>query len=234
VESLWAKPAGYGKSIREFLAFLRERGQLATIDVPVSPALELTEISRRVLAEDGPALLFTQTSASGIRVLTNLFGSTQRIAWALGADDVNALSDLGSVLAALRQPEPPRGVSELWDKLPILRDLLRMAPKTVRDAPCQEVSIGPDDVDLTAWPIQTCWPEDAGPLITWGLTTTRGPDSARQNLGVYRQQIIGRNRIIMRWLALGEHCSRSRNDAGGRYTNSKYVIGVCVRRPAAR
>jgi 4-hydroxy-3-polyprenylbenzoate decarboxylase len=201
VESLWAKPAGYGKSIREFLAFLRERGQLATIDVPVSPALELTEISRRVLAEDGPALLFTQTSASGIRVLTNLFGSTQRIAWALGADDVNALSDLGSVLAALRQPEPPRGVSELWDKLPILRDLLRMAPKTVRDAPCQEVSIGPDDVDLTAWPIQTCWPEDAGPLITWGLTTTRGPDSARQNLGVYRQQIIGRNRIIMRWLA---------------------------------
>jgi 4-hydroxy-3-polyprenylbenzoate decarboxylase len=201
VESLWAKPAGYGINIREFLAYLRERGQLATIDVPVSPALELTEISRRALAQDGPALLFTQAHTGGTRVLTNLFGSTQRIAWALGAADVSALSDLGRVLAALRQPEAPRGVSELWDKLPMLRDLIAMAPKTVRDAPCQEVSIGPDDVDLYAWPIQTCWPEDAGPLITWGLTTTRGPDSARQNLGVYRQQVIGRNRIIMRWLA---------------------------------
>ena len=168
MESLWAKPAGHGTSIREFLAFLRERDQLATLDVPVSPALELTEISRRVLAENGPALLFTQAGERGIRVLTNLFGSTQRIAWALGADDVSALSDLGRVLAALRQPEPPRAVSELWDKLPILRDLLRMAPKTVRDAPCQEVVIGPEDVDLNAWPIQTCWPDDAGPLITWG------------------------------------------------------------------
>lgn len=201
MESLWAKPAGHGKSIREFLAYLRTRGQLSTIDIPVSPALELTEISRRVLTQDGPALLFSQTNDRNIAVLTNLFGSTQRIAWALGAEDVSALSDLGRVLAALRQPEPPRGVSELWDKLPILRDLLRMAPKTVRDAPCQEVSIGPDDVDLDAWPIQTCWPDDAGPLITWGLTTTRGPDGSRQNLGVYRQQVIGRNRIIMRWLA---------------------------------
>ena len=201
MESLWAKPAGNGKSIREFLAFLRERGELASIDVPVSPALELTEISRRVLAEGGPALLFTHTNDRNIAVLTNLFGSTQRIAWALGADDPAALSELGRVLAALRQPEPPRGVSELWDKLPMLRDLIHMAPKTVRDAPCQEISIDAADVDLHAWPIQTCWPEDAGPLITWGLTTTRGPDRPRQNLGVYRQQVIGRNRIIMRWLA---------------------------------
>ena len=201
MESLWANPLGSGRDIREFLALLRERGQLTTIDVPVSPALELTELSRRVLTQGGPALLFTKTNAHDIRVLTNLFGSTQRIAWALGADDVSALRDLGRVLAALRQPEPPRGVSELWDKLPILRDLISMAPKTIRDAPCQEVSIGAADVDLSAWPVQTCWPDDAGPLITWGLTTTLGPDSARQNLGVYRQQIIGRNRIIMRWLA---------------------------------
>lgn len=201
MESLWARPARYGRSIRDFLDHLRERDELATIDAVVSPALELTEISRRVLADGGPALLFTRTNDAQIPVLTNLFGSAQRIAWALGAEDVTALSELGRVLAALRQPEPPRGVSELWDKLPILRDLLRMAPKEVRDAPCQEVSIGADDVDLGAWPIQTCWPEDAGPLITWGLTTTRGPDSARQNLGVYRQQVIGRNRIIMRWLA---------------------------------
>jgi 4-hydroxy-3-polyprenylbenzoate decarboxylase len=201
VESLWAKPAGHGTSIREFLTFLRERGELTNIDVPVSPALELTEISRRVLHHGGPALLFRQVGDQPIPVLTNLFGSTQRIAWALGAEDVSALSELGRVLAALRQPEPPRGVSELWEKLPMLRDLLRMAPKTVRDAPCQEVVIEADDVDLRAWPIQTCWPDDAGPLITWGLTTTRGPDSTRQNLGVYRQQVIGRNRIIMRWLA---------------------------------
>lgn len=201
VESLWSKPAGYGANIREFLAFLRERDQLATTDVPVSPALELTEISARVLADGGPALLFTRTNERGIRVLTNLFGSTQRIAWALGADDVSALSELGRILAALRQPEPPRGVGELWEKLPMLRDLIKMAPKTIRDAPCQEVVIDADDVDLGAWPIQTCWPGDAGPLITWGLTTTRGPDSDRQNLGVYRQQVIGRNRIIMRWLA---------------------------------
>jgi 4-hydroxy-3-polyprenylbenzoate decarboxylase len=201
VESLWANPLGGGRDIREFLALLRERGQLATVDIPVNPALELTEISRRALAEAGPALIFTKTNDRDIRVLTNLFGSTQRIAWALGAEDVAALSELGRVLAALRQPEPPRGVSELWDKLPMLRDLISMAPKTIRDAPCQEVSTGANDVDLTTWPVQTCWPEDAGPLITWGLTTTRGPDSARQNLGVYRQQIIGRNRIIMRWLA---------------------------------
>ena len=201
MESLWAKPAAYGRNIRDFLAFLRARGDLATIEAPVSPALELTEISRRVLAEGGPALLFSHVGEQGIPVLTNLFGSAQRIAWAFGADDVAALSELGRVLAALRQPEPPKGIAELWDKLPILRDLLHMAPKTVRDAPCQEISVGPDDVDLGAWPVQTCWPDDAGPLITWGLTTTAGPDSTRQNLGVYRQQIIGRNRIIMRWLA---------------------------------
>ena len=201
MESLWAKPRGGGASIREFLDFLRSRGELLSCDLPVSPALELTELSRRTLAAGGPALLFTRASDRGVRVLTNLFGSTTRIAWALGAEDVGALSELGRVLAALRQPQPPRAVSELWGKLPILRDLIHMAPKTVRDAPCQEVSIGPDDVDLSAWPIQTCWPEDAGPLITWGLTTTRGPDGPRQNLGVYRQQVIGRNRIIMRWLA---------------------------------
>jgi 4-hydroxy-3-polyprenylbenzoate decarboxylase len=201
VESLWAKPRSGGASIREFLEFLRSHGELAEIDTPVSPALELTEISRRVLTASGPALFFTQAGDGSVPVLTNLFGSTRRIAWALGAEDVAALTELGRFLAALRQPEPPRGVSELWGKLPLLRDLIRMAPKTVRDAPCQEVSIGADDVDLSAWPIQTCWPDDAGPLITWGLTTTRGPEHARQNLGVYRQQVIGRNRLIMRWLA---------------------------------
>ena len=199
MESLWAKPRSGGASLRDFLEFLRTRGELHETSVPVSPNLELTEISRRTLAAGGPALLFS--NAGSVRVLTNLFGSTNRIAWALGAEDDTALTELGRVLAALRQPEPPRGVSELWSKLPMLRDLIHMAPKTVRDAPCQEVVIDADDVDLAAWPIQTCWPEDAGPLITWGLTTTRGPDSSRQNLGVYRQQLIGRNRLIMRWLA---------------------------------
>jgi 4-hydroxy-3-polyprenylbenzoate decarboxylase len=201
VDSLWANPLASGASIREFLTQLGERGDLKTINAPVSPKLELTEISSRVLAEQGPALLFQHVGSGGVRVLTNLFGTQQRIAWALGAHTPAAFSELGRLLAALKTPEPPRDMGEIWRKLPLLKDLVNMAPKVVKEAPCQEVSIAAGDVDLAAWPIQTCWPEDAGPLITWGLTTTRGPDSPRQNLGVYRQQVIGRNRVIMRWLA---------------------------------
>jgi 4-hydroxy-3-polyprenylbenzoate decarboxylase len=201
VETLWGHPIAKLVDMRDFLALLESRRELKRIDLPVSPTLEITEISRRTLAAGGPALLFTNTNPASTRVLSNLFGTANRIAWALGAEDPSAFRELGQLLAALKSPEPPRGIGEIWSKLPLLKDLVKMAPKTLKEAPCQEVSLSGADVDLTAWPIQTCWPEDAGPLITWGLTTTRGPDHPRQNLGVYRQQVIGRNRLIMRWLA---------------------------------
>jgi 4-hydroxy-3-polyprenylbenzoate decarboxylase len=201
MDSLWPKPQHKFNDLRDFLAHLSQRGDLKVIETPVSPNLELTEVSRRVLERGGPALLFHRASERGVRVLTNLFGTTERIAAALGAADTSAFAHLGSLLAALRAPEAPRGVREAWHQLPLLKQVLNMAPRTVRQAACQQERITGEAVDLAAWPIQTCWPEDAGPLITWGLTTTRGPDADRQNLGIYRQQVIGRNRIIMRWLA---------------------------------
>lgn len=223
MDSLWPAPQQKIVDFRDFLDLLVERGDLREIAAPVSPHLELTEISRRTLARQGPALLFTAVgdsggggsgssngnsdgngsggSDSGVRVLTNLFGTADRIAAALGTEGPEGFENLGKLLAALRTPEAPRGVGDAWSKLPLLREVLKMAPRTLRSAPCQEHRIEGDEVDLGAWPIQTCWPEDAGPLITWGLTTTRGPDGGRQNLGIYRQQLIGRNRAIMRWLA---------------------------------
>ncbi len=201
MDSLWPAPQHKIGDLRDFLELLRQRGDLREISTPVSPHLELTEISRRTLERQGPALLFSAAGDGNVRVLTNLFGTADRIAAALGTDGPEGFEDLGKLLAALKSPEPPRGVGDAWSKLPLLREVLKMAPRTLRTAPCQEHLIEGDDVDLGAWPIQTCWPEDAGPLITWGLTTTRGPDGGRQNLGIYRQQIIGRNRAIMRWLA---------------------------------
>jgi 4-hydroxy-3-polyprenylbenzoate decarboxylase len=201
VDSIWLKPHRVFADLRDFLAHLESRAELKTITASVSPALEITEIARRVLAKRGPALLFTNVGARGIRVLANLFGTEERVAAAIGADSREALSELGRLLAALRAPQPPRSVAEAWRALPLLKEILNMAPKTVRDAPCQQVIVEGRDVDLAAWPIQTCWPDDAGPLITWGLTTTRGPLHERQNLGIYRQQVIDRNKVIMRWLA---------------------------------
>jgi len=201
VESPWIKPAAKYADLREFLDSLRRNGDLATIEAPVDPRLELTEISRRVLARRGPALLFTQVGSGSAHVLTNLFGTTERIAAALGIDPVDGFAELGRLLAALKQPEPPRGLGEAWHKLPLIREALKMSPRETRAAPCQEVVLEGEAVDLGEWPVQTCWPGDAGPLITWGLTTTRGPGSPRQNLGIYRAQVIGRNRLIMRWLA---------------------------------
>ena len=201
VESIWVKPHRSFADLRGFLAFLDERGELKTIDRPIDPKLEITEVARRVLGVRGPALMFTHASDRGVRVLANLFGTEQRVAAALGWDDTAALADLGKLLAALRAPQPPRGIAEAWRALPLLREIMNMTPRTVKNAPAQEVRIEGDAVDLGAWPIQTCWPEDVAPLITWGLTTTRGPDHHRQNLGIYRQQVIGRNKVIMRWLA---------------------------------
>jgi 4-hydroxy-3-polyprenylbenzoate decarboxylase len=201
MDSLWPKPQLALESLRDFLDALEQRNSLCRIGAPVNAALELTEISRRALAAGGPALLFENVTSHRVPVLTNLFGSPERIALALGTEDTGVFTRLGGLLATLRAPEPPRGLAEAWSKLPLLREVLKMAPRVLSKAACQEERIEGEAVDLGAWPIQTCWPGDAGPLITWGLTTTQGTRHDRQNLGIYRQQVIGRNRIIMRWLA---------------------------------
>jgi 4-hydroxy-3-polyprenylbenzoate decarboxylase len=200
VESVWRKATPRFEDLRGFLDHLDERGDLRKIDEPLSPELELTEVSRRVLARGGPALLFTAPRGARMPVLTNLFGTRQRIATALGVEPDDGFRELGNLLAALRAPPPPTSFTGALRSLPLLREALNMAPRVLRSAPCQEIVAAGSEVDLAALPAQTCWPEDAGPLISWGLTTTRGPDAPRQNLGVYRQQVIGRNRLIMRWL----------------------------------
>jgi len=191
--------------LRGFLSQLEASGELKRIRTEVSPHLEMTEICDRVLRAGGPALLFERPKGYDIPVLGNLFGTVKRVAAAMGVEqeDENrsSLRDLGRLLAMLREPEPPKGLRDLWDKFPVWKQLLNMPPKSVSGAPCQEIVTEGKDVDLGRLPVQTCWPEDAGPLITWGLTVTRGPAKPRQNLGIYRQQVIGRNRVIMRWLA---------------------------------
>ncbi len=187
--------------LREFLSQLESKGELKRVPLEVSPRLEMTEVCDRLLRAGGPAVLFERPKGHSIPVLGNLFGSVRRIAMAMGLDEVGKLRDVGTLLAQLREPEPPQGWSQLWEKFPILKQALNMAPKEVGSAPCQEVVWEGGDVDLARLPIQTCWPEDAGPLITWGLTVTRGPRRKRQNIGIYRQQVLGRNRVIMRWLA---------------------------------
>ena len=189
------------RDLREFLAQLEARGELKRIDAEVSPRLEMTEISDRVLRAGGPALLFERPAGHRIPVLANLFGSVKRIAAAMGVADAAALRDLGRLLAYLKEPDPPSGLRDLWDKFPLFRQVLNMAPRGRSGGPCQEIVWEGKDVDLGRLPVQTCWPEDAGPLITWGLTVTRGPLKPRQNLGIYRQQVLGPDRLIMRWLA---------------------------------
>ena len=201
MESVRSKPAYRFADLREFLGVLEERGELVTIDEPVDPNLELTEISRRTLARGGPALLFTQAGTDQCRVLTNLFGTPERIAAAMGADSVAALGEIGTLLAHLRAPKPPSGLGEAIGQLPLLKELINLAPKTTTNAPSQQIVLEGDAADLGEWPIATCWPGDAGPLITWGLTSTCGPQGGRENLGIYRHQVIGPRRMIMRWLA---------------------------------
>lgn len=187
--------------LRDFINFLESRGELKRISQPIDPVLEMTEISDRTLQAGGPALLFENPIGSDIPVLCNLFGTPERVALGMGQDSVAALSEVGKLLAYLKQPDPPKGMKDAIDKLPLLKKVLTMNPKIVSKAPCQEVVLSGDEVDLTQLPIQTCWPEDVGPLLTWGLVTTRGPDQERQNMGIYRQQLIGKNRLIMRWLS---------------------------------
>ncbi|WP_440997604.1 4-hydroxy-3-polyprenylbenzoate decarboxylase [Arhodomonas sp. SL1] len=187
--------------LRDFIGKLEADGELKRIGHPVDPALEMTEVCDRTLRAGGPALLFENPVGHNMPVLGNLFGTAHRVALGMGADDTEALREIGRLLAFLKEPDPPKGMREAWQSLPIYKKVLDMAPKKLRRAPCQEVVLEGEDVDLARIPVQTCWPGDAGPLITWALVTTRGPEKTRQNLGIYRQQVIGRNRVIMRWLA---------------------------------
>ncbi len=195
------------KDLREFLAQLEALGELKRITLPVSTRLEMTEIADRVLRAGGPALLFEnpqgEFGAHSMPVLANLFGTPRRVALGMGeeGDWKPALREIGKLLAFLKEPEPPRGLRDAWEKLPVFRQVMNMSPKEVGSAPCQEIVWEGPDVDLARLPIQHCWPGDVAPLITWGLVVTRGPDKPRQNLGIYRQQVLAPNRVIMRWLA---------------------------------
>jgi 4-hydroxy-3-polyprenylbenzoate decarboxylase len=193
--------------LRDFIAQLEQMGELKRISIPVSPHLEMTEICDRVLRQGGPAILFENPTGSDTPVLGNLFGTVRRVALGMGqdvateADALAKLREVGQLLSILKEPEPPKGFKDAWEKLPLLKQVLTMSPKRVSSAPCQDVVIEGKEVDITQLPIQHCWPGDVAPLITWGLTVTRGPHKTRQNLGIYRQQVLGPNKVIMRWLA---------------------------------
>ncbi|MEW8626680.1 MAG: 4-hydroxy-3-polyprenylbenzoate decarboxylase [Candidatus Thiodiazotropha sp.] len=189
------------KDLRDFIQQLESRGLLKRIHTEVDPNLEITEICDRTLRRGGPALLFEKVKGSPYPLLGNLFGTPERVAMGMGEEQVASLRDVGRLLAYLKEPEPPKGMKDAWDKLPVFRKVLDMAPKELRNGPCQAVCQEGAEVDLTRLPIQTCWPEDAAPLITWGLVITRGPNKSRQNLGIYRMQLLGPDRLIMRWLA---------------------------------
>ena len=187
--------------LRDFIAQLEKIGQLKRISQPISTELAMTEISDRTLRQGGPALLFENPIGFDTPVLTNLFGTPDRVALAMGQPNVTALRDVGKLLAMLKEPEPPKGFKDAISKIPVFKQVFNMPVKVVRKAACQQEVFEGDAVDLTQLPIQTCWPGDVAPLITWGLTITRGPHKERQNLGIYRQQLLGRNKLIMRWLS---------------------------------
>jgi len=189
------------KDLRDFIAQLEAQGELKRIQQEVDPYLEVTEICDRVLRAEGPALLFENVKGSSTPLLGNLFGTPKRVAMGMGEDKVEALREIGKLLAMLKEPSPPKGMKDAWKQLPMFKKVLDMAPKKIKNAACQQHVVEGDDVDLKNIPVQTCWPGDAGPLITWGLVITRGPEKSRQNLGIYRMQVIGKNRVIMRWLA---------------------------------
>lgn len=189
------------KDLRDFIALLEKRGQLKRIQAEVDPNLEMTEICDRTLRAGGPALLFENPKGHSIPVLANLFGTPERVALGMGEESVASLRQVGELLAFLKEPQPPSGFRDAWEKMPIFKQVLNMGPKILGKAPCQQVVLEGDAVDLNSLPIQTCWPGDAGPLITWPLVITRGPHKERQNLGIYRLQLIGKNKLIMRWLS---------------------------------
>jgi len=187
--------------LRDFIEQLENKGLLKRISVEVDPYLEITEICDRTLKQHGPALLFENVKNSTVPVLANLFGTTERVAMGMGEESIDALREIGKLLAFLKEPDPPKGLKDAWEKMPVFKQVLNMSPKEIKKAPCQEIAYETEDVDLNRIPVQTCWPGDVAPLITWGLVVTRGPEKDRQNLGIYRQQVIAKNKVIMRWLA---------------------------------
>jgi 4-hydroxy-3-polyprenylbenzoate decarboxylase len=189
------------KDLRDFIKQLEKQGELKRITVEVDPYLEMTEICDRTLKMGGPALLFENPKGANIPVLANLFGTPRRVAMGMGANSVSELRGIGELLAYLKEPEPPKGMKDVWEKFPVFKQVLNMAPKIISSPPCQELVREGDEIDLGVYPIQTCWPEDAAPLITWPLVITKGPNKDRQNLGIYRMQVIAKNKVIMRWLA---------------------------------
>lgn len=189
------------RDLRDFILQLKKLGELKHVIRPVSPYLEMTEVCDRVLRAQGPALLFENPAGYSIPVLANLFGTPRRVALGMGEESATALREVGKLLAYLKEPEPPKGMKDAWDKWPILKQVLNMTPRIVSSAVCQEVVWEGSEIDLGRLPIQTCWPGDVAPLISWGLVVTRGPNKLRQNLGIYRQQVIAPNKVIMRWLA---------------------------------
>ncbi|STP86578.1 3-octaprenyl-4-hydroxybenzoate carboxy-lyase [Edwardsiella ictaluri] len=189
------------RDLREFIALLEQRGELKRIQQSIDPYLEMTEIADRTLRVGGPALLFENPKGYDIPVLCNLFGTPQRVALGMGQEEVGALRDVGKLLAFLKEPDPPKGFRDLVEKLPQFKQILNMPTKRLSKAPCQEQVLQGDDVDLATLPVMHCWPQDVAPLVSWGLTVTRGPCKSRQNLGIYRQQVLGKNKLIMRWLS---------------------------------
>lgn len=189
------------QDLRDFLALLESKKELKRIQLEIDPRLEMTEISDRVLRQNGPALVFENPRGHNLPVLTNLFGTVDRIAMAMGQDDIEGVRELGKALAFLKEPEPPKSLKDTWQKLPLLKQVLNMNPKELKKGICQQNILQGQDIDLTRLPIQTCWPGDVSPLITWGLVVTKGPHQKRQNLGIYRQQLLDRNKLIMRWLS---------------------------------
>ena len=187
--------------LRDFLRQLEQQGELVRVTKSVDPVLEVTELSDRTLRAGGPAILFENPVGSEIPLLANLFGTPKRVALGMGEDSTDALREIGRLLAFLKEPEPPKGLKDAWSTLPVFKKVLDMAPRTVRNAACQAIRIEKHQIDLSYLPVQTCWPGDAGPLITWGLVITQGPHKKRQNMGIYRQQVIGPNKTIMRWLS---------------------------------
>ncbi len=186
--------------LRDFMAQLEQLGELKRVTVSVSPHLEMTALCDRSLRAGGPALLFENPTGHSMPVLGNLFGSTRRVALGMGVSDIGELRQFGQVLAMLKEPEAPKGFKDLVGLSSMVKTLWNMAPKELRSARCQDVVWEGQDVDLARLPIQHCWPDDVAPLITWGLVITQGPHKARQNLGIYRQQVLARNKLIMRWL----------------------------------
>jgi 4-hydroxy-3-polyprenylbenzoate decarboxylase len=204
------------RDLRDFIAQLEKLGELKRVSTRVSPHLEMTEICDRVLRAQGPAVLFENPTGYNMPVLANLFGTPRRVAMGMGEESTAALREVGHLLAYLKEPEPPKGLKDAWEKWPVLKQVLTMSPRLVSSAPCQEVVWEGTNVDLGKLPIQHCWPGDVAPLITWGLVVTRGPNKSRQNLGIYRQQVIAPNKVIMRWLAhrggaldFRDHCEKN-------------------------